>query len=203
MLMGNTASLRYGVPHVQRTKDVDVTILVLDETRKVAPIEAVHAMLRTLDLRAAAAPDDHSFVQTFVEVREGSYQVDVIRGKSRDRPEGTFIDRRTLNAVIQAAVRDRDVWLPSLPDLILMKAWAATDQARHVRQAFNDPTWHEERRRAYHDDVRRLTEHALDRDQLDRLRLEQLLAMMAEHRRTEIRSELVRAGSLEPDGERR
>lgn len=200
LVLGNTAALGHRVPHVTRTKDVDVSLVVVDPNRHIAPTAAIHGVLTNLGINPETAPADGSWVKAFVELDGTSYQVDFIRGKSRDRPNGTFIDRPTLNAIVQAATRHRDAWLPSLSDLILMKAWAATDQSRYLRQDPADPTGHEERRRAYRHDARRLTEHALDHDELDRGRLRNLVGRMARHRRTDISGELVRAGTLEPDG---
>lgn len=124
-------------------------------------------------------------------------QVDFIRGKSRDRPNGTFIDRATLNLVIAAAAQAGDVLLPGLSDLIVMKAWAAVDQQRHLRQSPEDPTRHQVRLTAYRQDARRFTAHALERGGLDAHRIEELVAAMAGHRRKEIRPELEQAGALE------
>lgn len=200
LLMGNTAALHHRVPHVTRTKDVDVSLVLLDPARRVAPATKIHEVLATLGIHAQTEPADGSWIKAFVDLRGTPFQVDFIRGKSRDRPNGTFIDRATLNDIIQAATQKAGVWLPSLTDLILMKAWAATDQSRYLHQDATDPAGHEELRRAYRYDTRRLTEHALDRDELDRARLRELLGHRAEHRRIEISSELVQAGALEPEG---
>lgn len=196
MLMGNTAGMAQGVPHVTRTKDVDVTIILLDERRRVAPIEAIRQVIATLGLKAETAPDDHSWIKAHMEIGGEKRQVDFIRGKSRDRPDGTFIDRRTLERVTAKADERGRVFLPSATDLVVMKAWAAVDQARHLRDASENVAWHEGRRRAYEEDARRYTEFALDRGVLDVARINEHLARMAAHRRAEVRGVLLRAGAL-------
>jgi hypothetical protein len=71
----------------------------------------------------------------YVPVEDGEVRVEVIRGKSRDRRRGTFITRDLLRAVAQRAEPLNGELLPSVTDLIVMKAWAVTDQNRHLEEA--------------------------------------------------------------------
>lgn len=54
------------------------------------------------------------------------------------------------------------------------------------------------RKRAYEDDTRRYTETALDRDELEIERIDELLDAMRDHRRPEVQGVLERAGTIEP-----
>lgn len=197
VLLGNSAGLAHGVPHLLRTKDLDVSVVLLAGGRTVAPLDTVHQVLQSLGVKPVTAPDDQSWIKVHIHMDGAERQVDFIRGRSRDRPNGTFIDRATLSLVISQAEQAGDVLLPGLTDLIVMKAWAAVDQARHLRQQPPDPAKYRIRLSAYQQDARRYTEHALERGMLDAHRAEALLAAMAEHRRREIRPELVQAGALE------
>lgn len=197
VLLGNSAGLAHGVPHVLRTKDLDVSLVLLAEGRAIAPIDTIRRVLAALGVEPITAPDDQSWIQAHIDVDGSTRQVDFIRGKSRDRPNGTFIDRATLSRIVAEAEQQGQVLLPGLTDLIVTKAWAAVDQARHLRQGPEDPTKHQVRLAAYRQDARRFTARAIERGTLDANRFLALLDGMAEHRRKEVRPELVDAGALE------
>lgn len=199
VLLGNTAGLHHRVPGITTTKDVDVSVVLLDSDNRVAPREQIDEILDELGVEPTVYPRDRSWVQAQLEVDGVDRQVDFIRGRKRDRPSGTFIHRDLLNRITAAAEQDEHVLVPSLTDLVLMKAWAATDQQRLANEATGDD--HETalgRKRAYQDDTRRYTETALDRGVLDLARIRGLLDAMRDHRRPEVREVLERAGTIEP-----
>lgn len=200
VLLGNTAGIRYSVPGVTTTKDVDVSVVVLEDALRIAPRERIDEILNELGVEPTVYPEDRSWVQAELQVGDVARAVDFIRGRKRNRPNGTFIHRDILNRIVAAAQRDGRVLVPSLTDLILMKAWAATDQARLATDREGKARSEaQRRRRAYEEDTRRYTEAALDRDVLDLSRLEELLGEMRDHREPEVRGVLERAGTLEPD----
>lgn len=202
VLLGNTAGIRHGVPGITTTKDVDVSLILLDEDQQIAPRERIDEILNDLGVEPTVYPEDRSWVQAELPVDGVPRKVDFIRGRKRDRPNGTFIHRDILNMITRAADRDDHVLVPSLTDLIVMKAWAATDQNRTADDAEGDKREHALRRkRAYEDDTRRYTETALDRDELEMERIDELLAAMRDHRRPEVRGVLERAGTIEPSRE--
>lgn len=199
VLLGNTAGIHHDVPGITTTKDVDVSVVLLDEHNQIAPRERIDDILDELDVEPTKYPEDRSWVQAKLEIAGAGRKVDFIRGRKRDRPNGTFIHRDVLNHVTAAAREDGGVLVPSLTDLIVLKAWAATDKARLAEKREGKAQERaERRRRAYEDDTRRFTETALDRDVLDRKRVHELLEAMREHRRPEVRGVLERAGTIEP-----
>lgn len=199
VLLGNTAGMRHGVPRLTVTKDVDVSIVLLDEDLRVAPRERIDDVLAALNVEPTVYPEDRSWVQAEVEIGGAVRTVDFIRGRKRDRPNGTFIHRDILNLVTAEAERNGRVLVPSLTDLVVMKAWAATDQDRVAEAADGDArAGARDRARAYRDDARRYAETALDRAVLDRGRIGGLLAAMRDHRRPQVRAVLERAGAIEP-----
>lgn len=199
MLLGNTAGIRHGVPGVTTTKDVDVSVILLDEDKQIAPRERIDEILDELGVEPTVYPEDRSWVQAELPVDGVPRKVDFIRGRKRDRPNGTFIHRGILNMITRAADRDAHVLIPSLTDLIVMKAWAATDQDRTADGAEGDKRERALRRKqAYQDDTRRYTETSLDRDELEVERINELLEAMRAHRRPEVRDVLERAGTIEP-----
>ncbi len=201
VLLGNTAGIRHGVPNVTTTKDVDVAVILLDEDQRVAPRERIDDVLDDLGIEPTRYPADRSFVQAAIPIDGVHRTIDFIRGKKRDRPDGTFLHRDLLNTVTRAAQADDGVHLPSLTDLIVMKAWAATDQARKADQAQQtgaDATANQRRSQAYEQDTRRYAEHALDKEVLDLHRVNGLLAGMRDERASDVRAVLTRAGVLEP-----
>lgn len=199
VLLGNTAGIHHDVPTITTTKDVDVSVVLLDQHNQVAPRERVDEILEELGVEPTKYPEDRSWVQAEFEIDGAPRKVDFIRGRKRDRPNGTYIHREILNLVTAAAEQDGDVLVPSLTDLVVMKAWAATDKARLADQREGEARERaDRRRRAYEDDTRRFTETALDRDVLDLERVHDLLDAMRDHRRPEVRGVLERAGTIEP-----
>lgn len=201
LLVGNTAALMLEVPDITRTKDIDVSLILLRGKREVATYEMVREFLGNLGGDIEKDPEDHSWTRVLVQVEDRSATVEIIRGKSRDRPRGKFISRNVLQAVAQAAKYANQVLVPSLTDLIVMKAWAVVDKSRSILE---DPEnqYHSLRREAYYNDARRITELALDRIELDRQRINDLLNLMKGHRRDEVRAILEEVGALEagPNG---
>lgn len=202
VLLGNTAGLHLGIPRITLTKDVDVSVVLLDDDRRVAPRERIDDILEALDVEPTAYPEDRSWVQTEIEIDGVPQQVDLIRGRKRDRPNGTFIHRDILNLVTAQATADGGVLVPPITDLVVLKAWAATDQHRLAEDAEGDERADAlDRARAYEEDARRYADAALDRDALDRERIQSLLDAMRDHRRPEVRAVLVRAGAVEVDSD--
>lgn len=195
--LGNTAALLLGVPAPTHTKDVDIALALISEKRELADQESVRKFAGKLGGKVEKDPENGSWLRFALPFSEGHITVEVIRGKSRDRPRGKFITRKVLMAVTEGARLYRDELLPSLSDLIVLKAWAATDQMRHLQE---EPTndYHLRRRDAYRDDTRRVTELALDRGELDAGRVSYLLSLMRHDRQEEVRKVLVEAGALEP-----
>jgi hypothetical protein len=196
LLLGNTAGLMHRVPAVAQTKDVDISLVLLVEKRRIAPRSVVAAFLANVGGEITKHPADGSWIQLVLPIGDREVKVDVIRGKSRDRAGGTFLARNVLQAIAERASRRDQELLPDLTDLVVMKAWATTDQDRHLR---SDPTneYHLLRRRAYFDDARRYAEVALDRGALDVARMEELLGLMRDDRRRLVRVVLEEAGALE------
>lgn len=200
LLLGSTAALTMGVPTLTRTKDVDVALVLIGEERGIAPLSDVMDLARRLRGRITRSPEDGSWVRFSLLVGDRQVGVEAIRGKSRDRRGGTFITRDLLRAIAQRAEPLDGSLLPSVTDLIVMKAWAVTDQSRHLEEAPQSEQYRR-RRNAFQDDSRRLTEWALGRNVLATERVEELLAMMKEHRRKEVRAALIEAGVFEPDND--
>jgi len=122
-----------------------------------------------------------------------SCPVDIVRGRSCDRPSDTFVHKGVLERVVARAERRGRVLLPSLSDLIVMKAWAVVDQERLASKKGGAGG----RRAAYEADARRIADVALRRNALDRSRVEELLAGMRPERARAVRAVLVRIGVLE------
>src|SRR3990170_2310396 len=194
LVLGNTGSIVYGITDISATKDVDVSIVVLGRTRSVASHEDVLELVKTLGVPIVRRPEDQSWVQIRVTVRDATRQVDLIRGKDRDRPNGTFIERKIIEAVAKAANQKGRLLIPTLTDLVVMKAWAAVDQERHLARASGNPEYHRQRLRAYTDDARRITDFALKRSELAIKRVDELLDLMRPLRRTQVRRILVSVG---------
>lgn len=198
VLLGSTAGIRHGIPDLTVTKDVDVSIVLLDQELQVAPRERIDEILDALDLEPIVYPRDRSWVKAQMDIGGVAQKVDFIRGRKRDRPNGTFIHRDILNLVTAQATADGRVLLPSLTDLVVLKAWAATDQIRRADGADGEErTTALNEAEAYEDDARRYAEAALDRDALDRDRIGFLLDAMKDHRRRQVQGVLERAGALE------
>lgn len=183
-----------------RTKDVDVALVLVGEERGIASLSEVRELARRLHGRITRSPEDGSWVRFSLPVGDGDVRVEAIRGKSRDRRRGTFIARDLLRAIAQRAEPLDGEFLPSVTDLIVMKAWAVTDQNRHLEEA-PESEHYRRRRNAFRDDTRRLTEWALNRNALETERMEELLATMEEHRRKEVRAALTEVGGFEPEAE--
>ncbi len=198
LLLGSTAALFLGVPSPTRTKDVDIALVLVGRKNRIATQPAVREFANRIHGVVTKDPENGSWLRFSLPVVDGEVTVEVIRGKSRDRPQGKFITRRFLQAVAESALPSNDVLVPSLADLIAMKAWAATDQIRHLKEKPGDE-YHLRRRDAYRDDTRRLTEFALDRGALDVERIKNLLSLMRQDRQKEIRTVLVEAGTVESD----
>lgn len=201
VLLGSTAGLHHRVPGVTTTKDVDISVVLLDEDMQIAPRERIDDILEELEVEPTRYPEDRSWVQAELEIDGVARTVDFIRGRKRDRPNGTFIHRDILNIITASAEQDDGVLVPSLTDLVVMKAWAATDQARLADEKEGEPREKALRRgRVYQEDTRTYTEAALGRNALDRGRIQDLLDEMRDHRRPEVRSVLEAAGTIEPTG---
>jgi len=194
LVLGNTGSIVYGITDISATKDVDVGIVVLGRRRSVASYEEVLELVKALGVEIVRQPEDQSWVQIRVTVHDATRQVDLIRGKDRDRPNGTFIERKIVEAAAKAASQRGRLLIPTLTDLVVMKAWAAVDQERHLAKASGNPEYHRQRLRAYTDDARRIADFALKRSELATKRVDELLGLMRPQRRTQVRRILVSVG---------
>lgn len=198
-LLGSSAALEHNIPDVSMTKDVDLSIVVLDgEGKKLAPMGVVESVLGKLQVTSEQKPEDESWVKVNIPVDEAKYRVDFIRGKSRDRPHGTFIERSILEDITSKSRPRGRVLLPSLTDLIVMKAWAAVDQTRLAEEKREEAGRFGLKAAKYLGDVRAYTETAIRRGQLDEGRIRQLLEKMAAHRRGPVEAVLRRGGALNP-----
>jgi hypothetical protein len=197
LLLGNSAALIIGVPALTRTKDVDVSLILLRDKADVAPLPVVRKFVATLGGTITTEPEDGAWIRVSLPVGDGEITLEIIRGKSRDRPRGKFIARNILRAIAENAESRDGELIPALTDLIVMKAWAVTDQNRGLREEPHRGG-HALRRDAYRDDARRLTELALDRGDLDLGRIQALLVLMKEHRRKEVKVVLEEIGALDP-----
>jgi hypothetical protein len=198
LVLGNTASIVHGITDITTTKDVDVAIIVLGGDRAIAPYEVLLELMERLGVPPKRQPDDQSWVQILVKVGDAERKVDLIRGRSRDRENGTFIERKILQEVAQGAAQIGRVLVPGTTDLVVMKAWAAVDQARHLQEE-KDPRqrrFHEGRLRAYTDDARRVAEWAIRRSELEQDRIGALLKLMKPHRQRPVREVLIEIGAL-------
>lgn len=81
VLLGNTAGIRHGVPRVTTTKDVDVSVILLDEAQQIAPRERIDDVLHELGLEPTEYPADRSFVQAAIPIDGVPRTIDFIRGK--------------------------------------------------------------------------------------------------------------------------
>jgi hypothetical protein len=196
LVLGNTGSITYGITDISSTKDVDVAIVVIGPSRRIASYEALLELVAALGLEPTRRPEDRSWAQIPVKTDAGTSNVDLIRGRDRDRPNGTFIERRILEAVAKGAQERGRILVPTITDLIVMKAWAAVDQERHLASPSDAEDHHRGRLRAYTDDARRIADFALRRDELDIKRVEHLLNLMRPHRRTPVRRVLAAVGVL-------
>lgn len=198
LLLGSTAAMDLGIRDLTTTKDVDVCIVALAEDgTRVAPPEIIERVLAALQVAPAQAPaEDGSWVKALVPVGGATFQVDFIRGKSRDRPRGTFIERGLLDRIIQAATPRGGLLVPTPTDLMVMKAWAAVDQERLAEANPLEADLHRARASKYRQDTRIVAEAALRSGALDRDRVVQLLTAMAPHRRTPVEAVLSQAGAL-------
>lgn len=203
LALGSTAGLLHGVRDVTTTKDIDISVIVMRPDRTVAPKTVLYEIIEKARAKIVMDPEDGSWIKTTVSVDDVLRQVDLVRGKKHDRPDGLFLDRRLLEAVASAATPDASgrILTPSLTDLVVMKAWASIDQARRAKASA--PAELAERANnlseVYAADARRYAEEALDRNALDLARIEDLLAKMARHRAPEVRRVLVDNGILQDE----
>lgn len=196
LLMGSTAAIAHGVRTTVTTTDVDVSLILVADDRDVASQEAVKEFLAGLRVEAEKPAEDGSWFKVHLDVDGQAVQVDVIRGKSRDRASSQFIDRDLLKHVVQNATQFAEgVYLPTLTDLIVMKAWAAVDKERLVARG-DDPTRNQTLADKYRGDVRDYAEFGLERGDLDANRIEALLGTMADHRAPQVRAVLEDEGAL-------
>lgn len=195
--MGSTAAIAHGVKTTVTTKDVDVSLILVADDRDVASQDAVREFLTRLGVKEERPVEDGSWFKVFLEVDGQKVQVDVIRGKSRDPPASQFIDRKLLQNVVRNATEaGSGVFLPSLTDLIVMKAWAAVDKQRLVDRN-EDAARNATLSAKYRGDVRDYTEVALERDLLDTARIDALIQEMADHRAPQVHKVLQDEGALE------
>lgn len=191
LALGSTAGLLHGVKEVTTTKDVGLSVIVLAPDRAVAPKAVVYEFIANAKAKVVTDPEDGSWIKTSVEVKDVPRQVDLIRGKKHDRPDGLFLDRRLLEAVAVAAtaLEGGRILLPTLTDLVVLKAWASVDQARRAKDAPSADLVERFTNKSgvYASDARHYAEEALDRNVLDKERIEALLARMAPHRGPEVR----------------
>src|SRR3990172_844910 len=128
LAIGGTAMILHGIPGLT-TKDVDVVLALLDRTGLASP-QSLDGFLETLGGRVRTRPEDGSWVRVDLDVGGRTCPVDIVRGRSRDRPSDTFVHKGVLERVVARAERRGRVLLPPLSDLIVMKAWAVVDQER-------------------------------------------------------------------------
>ena len=160
LAIGGTAMILHGIPGLT-TKDVDVVLALLDRTGLASP-QSLDGFLETLGGRVRTRPEDGSWVRVDLDVGGRTCPVDIVRGRSRDRPSDTFVHKGVLERVVARAERRGRVLLPSLSDLIVMKAWAVVDQERLASKKGGAGG----RRAAYEADARRIADVALRRNAL-------------------------------------
>ncbi|MCA1814477.1 MAG: hypothetical protein LC624_11090 [Halobacteriales archaeon] len=197
-LLGSSAAIEHNIPGLPTlTKDVDLSLVVMDKDgTRLAAMDVVEEVLERLAVEPDQKPEDESWVKVYVPLDEAKYQVDFIRGKNRDRPRGTFIERSILEDIIARSQPRGRILLPSLTDLIVMKAWASVDQARHAEDRPAEGDRFKRRAEAYARDARTYAEAAITRRELDPRRMDELLGKMAHHRKGPVEDVLLRAGAL-------
>lgn len=145
------------------TKDVDL-VLVLTEGDRVH-IPTAEQIVRALDrvLPGLEPRRDQTSILGFLRLEQGTVKVELIRGR-RAGAGGYFVARTVLlKAASIGRRKGRIIRLP-IEALAFLKAWAATDQDKLIKNDKDARGYHESRAAAFRRDVKNLHENLLDKE---------------------------------------
>lgn len=145
------------------TKDLDLVLVLLDgaEARIPTVEQIVDALGPTLsDL---APRKDETSVAGRLGLEKGTIQVEIIRGR-RPAKGGYFVPRTALLAAAKVATTEGKVLRLPGEALAFLKAWAAVDQDKLIRNEKDGRGFHAARAGAFRRDVRRLLDATLDHE---------------------------------------